>query len=125
VAELSTTSRIRPRRGSRRRIHRGVSDVSVLSALDDLTNIIGSFKNRPLSVDERAALESDVQFIKTVRQVVESRDSDSINELWVQVQSMRRFFGGDYLDGQAWDRFDSATSRLFEEYLKLIADIRR
>jgi len=95
---------------------------SVLRRLAQLIEAAARLKT--LSADDRSALERDRKFMASAIAALESNNPERINALWNDVQSLSRFFGGDYLRYSMAAELEELSELLFNGMLELVSEIR-
>jgi hypothetical protein len=82
-------------------------------------------QSQQLSSNDLAALKRDREFIETAMHALASYNPDEINALWINIQNLSRFFGGDYLQYSKPKELEELSNSLFDAMLDLIAEIRK
>ncbi|NVN99667.1 MAG: hypothetical protein HXX17_10105 [Geobacteraceae bacterium] len=104
--------------------------------MDKITNMLNQFQklsdliyeadiSQKLTANDIAALERDRKFIDFATVSLASKNPDTINELWRQVQCLSHFFGGDYIKYYRPVKFNSLMEEIFDQMLETVAEIRK
>ena len=93
----------------------------LLGFLVDLQDKSGSL----MSMGAQVALREDIEFMEIALEVLRAGQPDDINELWRRVQSLSRFFGGDYLPRGLYNNWSDLCEAFKTEVFEAVVVARK
>jgi hypothetical protein len=86
--------------------------------------LAGLKKNTTLSESKLTALDEDSGYVEKCLTVLSVGETEAVNNLWIEVQHMSRFFGGDYAQGSNGRQLTQLIDEFHAAVFELVVSLR-